>query len=50
VTVYESEARALHRVEMLKRSGIWPGVIRRADGLFALTYDPGDPPGTERQQ
>lgn len=37
---YDDETRALHRVDILKRSGIWPAVIRRADGTAALTFDP----------
>lgn len=38
--VYESFAAAQKRVEALKLTGIWPGIISRRDGTFALTYDP----------
>lgn len=37
---YATEERAFARVETLKHSGIWPGVIRHGDGTFDLTYDP----------
>jgi hypothetical protein len=39
-TKYVTEEEALRRVETLKASGIWPGVIRCSDGTFTLTYDP----------
>ena len=44
---YPTYARALLRVEVLKKRGIWPGIITRHDGLFALTHDPSD---TEEEQ
>jgi hypothetical protein len=37
--VYPTEEKALARVEVLKRSGIWPGVLHVAGG-WVLTYDP----------
>lgn len=40
---YATEERALTRVDVLKRSGIWPGVIRHRDGTFGITFDPQDP-------
>lgn len=39
---YATIDRAQQRVEALKRTGIWPGIIIGRDGTFALTYDPGD--------
>lgn len=39
---YASEDRALARVEILKRRGIWPGVRRHADGSASLMFDPDD--------
>ena len=39
---YPTYERALARVDNLKQQGIWPGIITRADGTYALTYDPGD--------
>lgn len=38
--IYLDEADAFRRVAQLRHSGIWPGVVARADGTFALTYDP----------
>jgi hypothetical protein len=37
---YATEAAALSRVEVLKKAGRWPGIIRRADGTCDLTWDP----------
>ena len=37
---YPDEIRAFQRVEVLKRTGIWPGVIRHPDGSCDLTFDP----------
>jgi len=37
---YATEDRALARVEILKRHGTWPGVIRHEDGSCDLTFDP----------
>lgn len=42
-TVYDSFARAQRRVEILRRSGIWPGIRCHRDGSFSLTFDPADP-------
>ena len=39
---FRTEALALRRVETLKTRGYWPAVIRRLDGCFELTFDPGD--------
>ena len=39
---YSTEERALARVDMLKRRGIWPGVRRHADGTASLLFDPDD--------
>jgi hypothetical protein len=39
---YGTEDAALRRAETLRQRGTWPGVIRCADGLFRLTYDPQD--------
>jgi hypothetical protein len=39
---YAAEFKAEARVEALKNFGIWPGIVRRRDGTFSLTYDPGD--------
>jgi len=39
---YPDEYRAFTRVEVLRRAGIWPGVIRHADGSCDLTFDPKD--------
>lgn len=46
---YATEDRALTRAGVLMQHGTWPGVIRRTDGTFGLTYDPGDAPA-ERDQ
>ena len=35
-------AEALRRVETLKHTGIWPGIITQPDGTYRLTCD--DPP------
>lgn len=40
---YPTEDRAFARVEILKRSGRWPGVTRHRDGSASLTFDPADP-------
>ena len=45
--VYATFDRAQQRVDVLKRYGIWPGIVIRADG-FALTYDPGDDPAQRK--
>ncbi len=37
---YHSEEAAVARVDRLRLIGIWPGIIRMADGTFRLTYDP----------
>ena len=37
---YADEYRAFARVEALRRTGTWPGVIRHADGSCDLTFDP----------
>lgn len=37
---YPDEYRAFTRVQILRRAGIWPGVIRHADGSCDLTTDP----------
>lgn len=37
---YPDEYRAFGRVEILRRAGIWPGVVRHADGACDLTFDP----------
>jgi hypothetical protein len=40
--VYPDEYRAFQCVEILRRAGIWPGVIRHADGSCDLTFDPAE--------
>jgi hypothetical protein len=37
---YPTFAAAQARVTALKARGLWPGVITRGDGTFALTFDP----------
>lgn len=37
---YLTEDDAIERIERLKLHGVWPGMIRRADGRFVLTFDP----------
>ncbi len=37
---YKTEDKALRRIEILKRHGIWPGLIKRADRRYQLTYNP----------
>jgi len=39
---YPDETRAFQRVDILRRAGIWPGVLRHADGSCDLTFDPKD--------
>lgn len=39
-TIYATEEQAFRRAEVLKGRGVWPGVITRTDGTFALTHDP----------
>jgi len=39
---YPDETRAFQRVDILRRAGIWPGVIRHADGSCDLTADPAE--------
>lgn len=43
--VYATFEAAQKRVEILKQSGIWPGIVCRRDGTFALTFDPEDRSG-----
>jgi hypothetical protein len=38
--VYYDFATAQRRVDVLKRSGIWPGIRCHADGTYTLTFDP----------
>jgi len=40
--VYGTFDRAQQRVDALRRKGVWPGIVIRRDGLYGLTYDPGD--------
>ena len=37
--VYPTEEKALARIEVLKRHGIWPGYIQ-VPGGYVLLYDP----------
>lgn len=37
---YATFPDAQRRVEVLKRIGIWPGIVEAADGTCQLTYDP----------
>jgi hypothetical protein len=37
---YGSERAALARVRQLRAAGVWPGVVRQADGRWRLTCDP----------
>jgi hypothetical protein len=39
-TIYATDEQAFRRAEVLKGRGVWPGVITRTDGTFALTHDP----------
>lgn len=39
-TIYPTEEQAFRRAEVPKGRGVWPGVITRTDGTFALTHDP----------
>jgi len=41
VKTYPTFEQALRRVEQLKLSGVWPGIIDGRDG-YTLTWDPGD--------
>lgn len=38
--VYYDFATAQRRVDVLKRSGIWPGSGGHNDGTYTLTFDP----------
>lgn len=38
--VYLDFAAAQKRVEVLKQSGIWPGIRCHRDGTYTLTFDP----------
>ena len=38
--VYGTERAAQARVRQLRAAGVWPGVVRLADGKFRLTCDP----------
>jgi len=37
---YATFALVQRRVDVLKQSGIWPGIRCRRDGTYTLTYDP----------
>ena len=37
---YATERAAQARVRQLRASGVWPGIVRQADGKFRLTCDP----------
>lgn len=39
---YATLEDAQHRVDILRQSGIWPGIVCRRDGTYALTFDPED--------
>lgn len=45
MTVYTTFEDAAWRVERLKESGIWPGIVCHANGTYSLTYDPEDRSG-----
>ena len=38
--LYKLEKRAFARVQTLRQYGIWPAVIKVAEGVYKLTYDP----------
>lgn len=40
---YDTYEQALRRVENLKRTGAWPGIVGPdKNGFYHLTWDPGD--------
>lgn len=46
---YSTEEAAFRRVEILRRQGIWPGVIKIGSGkAYRLTHDPYDETGDEQ--
>ena len=44
---YTTERAAQARVALLRAAGVWPGIVRQADGRFRLTCDP-DPDRAHR--
>lgn len=38
---------AARRVDALRRSGYWPGVVTREDGRYQLTFDPDARPSAD---
>lgn len=47
---YATPDRAFVRAEVLRRSGIWPGVRLHGDGSASLTFDPQDTTTTTEDQ